>query len=82
MTDLVVLGMLVLGFATNVTSHVALLVVLGVLERPRWRGAVALLLPPMAPVWGWRAGRKKTAALWVAGAFVYGLGLGISMARA
>ena len=37
MRDVIVLGMLVLGFATFVTTHLTLVLVLLFRERPRWQ---------------------------------------------
>jgi hypothetical protein len=79
--DAAILGMLVLGFATLVTAHVALVFVLTVKHRPRWRGLAALALPPLAPLWGWQSGHKKAAGIWVGAVVVYTLGLTITLAR-
>jgi hypothetical protein len=63
-------GVLVLAFATLVTAHITL--VLGLLRRPPWwRGVVGLLLPPLAPWWGWRGNMRVRSGLWVAAAVVY-----------
>jgi hypothetical protein len=78
MRDAVVFGMMVLGFATFVTAHLVLLVVLTIWEKPRWRGPVALLLPPLAPMWAWRAGRKFAASCWALGLVVYAIGIAIN----
>ena len=74
MLDAVVLGMLVLGFAAFVTTHVALSLALIFSHPPRWRGLVALVVPILAPFWGWKAGRRKTTLLWGASAMIYGVG--------
>lgn len=68
-TVAVVIG-LVASFATLVTSHVALALGLAA-RRPRWRGAVALLVPPLAPWWGLEAGLRVRSALWITGACAY-----------
>jgi hypothetical protein len=55
------------------TTHIALVTVLANRE-PRWRAAVALMMPPLAPFWGLREGvpRMKFAAqIWVASAAIY-----------
>lgn len=70
--DAIVLAALVLSFATLVTAHVALAFGLA-LERPRWKGPLALVVPPLAPYWGMEAGMKKRAALWVGAVCVYAL---------
>jgi hypothetical protein len=32
--------------------------------RPRWRGLVALLVPPLAPYWAARSGQRVRAVAW------------------
>jgi hypothetical protein len=67
--DEIVAGLLVLAFAVVVTSHVALVV--GLAGRPpRWRALVALVVPPLAPYWGWN-GLRRRSVLWVVGAAAY-----------
>jgi ABC-type uncharacterized transport system permease subunit len=68
--DLVVFAALVTAFALLVTMHVALAVRL-LLREPRWRGLVALILPPLAPYWGMEAGMKRMATLWVVALSIY-----------
>lgn len=70
--DVLVLVALVVSFAALVTAHVALAVGL-TLARPRWRGPLALLVPPLAPYWGMEAGMKRRAAAWVTALAVYAL---------
>lgn len=62
--DLVVVAALVLALATLITAHVALVVRL-LLRPPRWRGMVALLVPPLAVLWAFREGWRKTATIWL-----------------
>jgi hypothetical protein len=72
--DLLVLAVLVLTFAVLATAHGTLAV--GLLRRnPRWRGPVALLIPPLAPIWGWRAGMRVRGVVWVTAAIAYGVAL-------
>lgn len=70
---------LVLGFATLVTVHVALAIRLMRLERPRWRGLVALVIPPLAVIWGFRAGFRRNAVLWLVAVVVYLIALIVSL---
>jgi hypothetical protein len=72
--DAVVLAVLVAAFATLVTVHVTLALGLG-RRSPRWRGAVALVVPPLAPWWGWRAGMRARAAIWLVAAPLYAVSL-------
>jgi hypothetical protein len=58
------------AFATLVTAHVT--IVAGLASRPpRWRAAVALVLPPLAPYWAARAGMHARWVTWVAAAAAY-----------
>ena len=68
--DAVALALLVLAFATLVTAHVALAAGLSA-RAPRWRGAVALVVPPLAPWWGWRTRLRARTALWMTAAAIY-----------
>jgi hypothetical protein len=73
-----VLAILVLGFATLVTVHVTL--ALGLMRRgPRWRGLVALVVAPLAPWWGWQARMHVRGVIWIVAAAVYGVSLGLSL---
>jgi hypothetical protein len=64
--DYLVLGALVVTFATLVTVHVFLAGRLFFSARPRWRGLLAAVVPPLAPIWGYREGWRRSATLWVA----------------
>jgi hypothetical protein len=67
--DELVAGALVLAFAIVVTAHVTL--VAGLAGRsPRWRALAALVVPPLAPYWGW-VGLRRRSVLWLAGAAAY-----------
>lgn len=67
--DEFVAGLLVLAFAVVVTAHVTLVV--GLAGRaPRWQALVALVVPPLAPYWGWSALRRRSV-LWLVGAVAY-----------
>lgn len=68
--DMAVLGVLVVAFATLVTAHVTLAI--GLARRPpRWRAAIALLIAPLAPWWGWRERMHIRAFLWLVAAVSY-----------
>jgi hypothetical protein len=45
-------------------------------RKREWRrAALALLVPPLAPVWGWRAGLRAPVYTWAGGLLVYALGV-------
>ena len=77
--DALVLAGLVLGFATLVTVHLALAARLVLRERPRWRGLVALVVPPLAVIWGFRAGFRRNAVLWLVAVVIYLIALIVSL---
>ena len=57
-----------------VGAHVALVVGLG--RARSWKvAAVALVLPPLAPWWGWGAGLRKATIAWCAALALYTLGV-------
>ena len=59
-----------LSLALLVTAHVAL--VAGLAGRaPRWRAAVALVVPPLAVVWGKEEKFRKWCAVWLASLALY-----------
>ena len=69
-----------LGFATLVTVHVALAGRLFLRTRPRWRGAVALVVPPLAVIWGFRSGYRRMSVLWLVSVVIYLIALIVSLA--
>jgi hypothetical protein len=72
--DYLLLAVLVLSFATVVTVHVAIAARLVLARRPRWRGLIALAVPPLAPLWAYREGWRRSATLWLAGVLAYLVG--------
>lgn len=69
-TGLIAFGVLVLAFASLVTTHVALAYRLARVGPP-WRGWLALFVPPLAPVWGFLAGLRTLPVLWILAGVVY-----------
>ena len=57
-------------FGLLVTAHVVLAASLALLK-PRWRGLVALLVPPLAPYWGMEQRMRLRSALWLGAAAAY-----------
>ena len=74
MSDVAALALTVIGFAVLVTAHVA--VVFALASRPpRWRALVAFFLPPVAPIFAFRAHVYVRGVLWIAAALAYAVGL-------
>ena len=69
--DLVLLAALVVAFATLATVHLAIAARLALRTRPRWRGLLALMVPPLAPIWAYREGWSRSSALWLAAVLIY-----------
>lgn len=71
MKDIAATATLVLAFATWVTVHVALAARLVLRSQPRWRGLLALVVPPLAPMYGFRQGWRRMSTLWLVFLIVY-----------
>jgi hypothetical protein len=74
------LAALFLAFPTWVTVHVALAGRLLLRSGTRWRGLLSLLVPPLAPMYGFREGFRRSSALWLVALIVYVLALFIARA--
>jgi hypothetical protein len=62
--DFALLGLLSAAVGLHLVAHVTL--VIGLLRRrPWWHGLVALLVPPLAPYWGYEAHLRKRVTLWL-----------------
>jgi len=72
--DLLITLTVILSFATLLTAHVTLVAGL-VARQPRWRGAIALGVVPLAPYWGYRERMKARAVVWAAALVIYGIAL-------
>ena len=72
--DVAILATLLFAFGLLVATHLALSVQL-LLRSPWWRGLVALLVPPMAPYYGYESGLKVSAAVWLVAVFLYAVAL-------
>ncbi len=80
MRDTVLTALLVVGLAFAFTTHVGLAGRILLRQRPRWRGPVALFVPPLALVWALRAGWKGLAGLWIGAVAVYVIALVVALA--
>ena len=79
-SDRIVLGLLVLSFATLLTTHVVIAARLAWRQRPRYRGLVALLVPPLAPIWAYRARWRILAAIWLVAVVAYAVLVAVARA--
>jgi hypothetical protein len=60
-----------------VAAHVAL--VAGLMRRRTWvSAAVALLVPPLAPWWGYREGLRVATIVWCAALALYAVGVAVA----
>jgi hypothetical protein len=76
--DIAVAATLILSFALLATAHVA--IGTGLLTRPpRWRAALAFLVPPLAPFWGFREGLRVWSGIWLASVAVYAVCLSLAV---
>jgi hypothetical protein len=73
MTPLAVFILVVSSFAILLTIHALECVVLA-RHSPRW-GAIAFVIPPLAPVLAARRNHPGWATVWVLAALLYGLSL-------
>jgi hypothetical protein len=71
--DLALLALLLLSFATLLTVHVVICVRLLFAKDRRWRGIVALLVPPLAPWWSREEAWRTSTRLWLGAVVVYAL---------
>ena len=68
--DLALYALLCVAVGLHLVAHVTLVIGLWRLG-PWWRGLVALLVPPLAPFWGYEAKLRGRVTLWVASLAVY-----------
>jgi hypothetical protein len=62
-----------LALAAALAAHVAL--VAGLARRGEWgRAAIALVVGPLAPWWGWRAGMRGRTMAWLVAVALYAAG--------
>jgi hypothetical protein len=72
LSDAVAFAVVVLSCAVGVTAHVALVWRLAFVA-PRWRALLALVCPPLAPIWGVHARLFVRSAIWLAAWTAYGV---------
>ena len=75
MTPLITAWLFV-ALVCHTVAHVALVGGLAV-RRSFGRATLALLMPPLAPYWGWEAGMRKRALLWLGALAAYALGIAL-----
>ena len=58
-------------------AHVLITVTLA--RRGEWpRAVLAFFLPPLAPLWAWRAGMRRPVYTWAVALFVYAVGVALA----
>jgi hypothetical protein len=65
---------LVAAFALFVTAHVGIVMKL-LFRHPRWRAALALVIPPLAPYWGASERMTGWSLVWVGSLVAYVIAL-------
>jgi len=65
------------ALVVEIGAHAALVIGLA-RAKPRYRAALAVLLPPFAPYYGWHQGMRTWATLWLIALGAYTLGVGLS----
>ena len=68
--DYALLALISVAVGLHLVAHVTL--VIGLLRRdPWWHGLLALVVPPLAPYWGYEAKLRGRVTLWVVTLAVY-----------
>ncbi|MBI4950442.1 MAG: hypothetical protein HY908_00265 [Myxococcales bacterium] len=78
MRDALVMGGLLVSFATLVTLHVAIGARLVRRVRPWYRGLIAVVVPPLAPIWAYEQGWRRMTLSWVGAICLYALTLALA----
>ena len=71
------IGLVALSLLVVLGVHVTLLGLIA-RQRPRYRAAVALLVPPLAPYWAWRSGVRVPVYVWGTAVLLYAFGVAIT----
>ncbi len=71
--DVAVVTAMLLSFATWVTTHLLIVLRLMWKRRPRYRGLLALVVVPLAPVWAHEQGWRRSCWIWVGAVVGYAL---------
>ena len=74
--DGIVLAVLLLSFATLLTTHIAIAVRLTLRVEPRYRGVLAFFVPPLAPVWAYAQAWRAMCWIWVGSVVAYAAAVG------
>jgi hypothetical protein len=59
-----------------ICAHLSLLGGL-LVHPPRSRALVALVVPPLAPYWGWQRGLKDPVSIWAVALALYAIGVAV-----
>ena len=69
--------LLALALVVHLGAHVAIAIGLA-RDRRVARAALAFLLPPLAPLWGWREGMRRRVLAWAGALACYAIGVALS----
>jgi hypothetical protein len=68
---------LLVALVIHVGAHVA--IAIGLLQKRAWvRAIIALFVPPLAPVWGWREGMRVRVYTWAAALATYAIAVTVA----
>jgi hypothetical protein len=74
----VVLGALLVSFAAFITTHIVIAVRLLVSAKPRYRGIVAFVVLPLAPMWAYRERWRWLCWTWIGSVAAYAAMVAVS----
>ncbi len=64
--------LLAAALAVAIAAHVV--IVVSIARRALWRAPLAVIIPPLAPYWGWQLGLRRRVLVWWAAVLLYALG--------
>jgi hypothetical protein len=71
---------LLASLLVHVAAHVVLVAEIA-RKRRRWRAVAAFFVTPLAALWGWEAGARRAAIVWLAGLAAWVLAVAFAALR-